>query len=102
MPKQGITAQSILIILLTVMIGWTTLSYADSKMDGEKIVKGKIGVRIFNKHKSILATKRNRITTQDQLKVYTVTEFKSYTYVLHVISITFEWTRSCYASSFVL
>jgi len=82
MPKQGITTHCILILILAVMTGWSSHSYADAKTDGAKIVKGKIGIEIINKDKSTLARKRSRITTQDRLKVYTVTEFKSYTYVI--------------------
>ncbi len=82
MPKQGITTHCILILIPAVMTGWSSHSYADAKTDGAKIVKGKIGIEIINKDKSTLARKRSRITTQDRLKVYTVTEFKSYTYVI--------------------
>jgi hypothetical protein len=82
MPKQEIKTFCNLIILLTILIGWPSLSYADSKMDGEKIVQGKIGIEIINNGKSTLARKRNRITTHDQLKVYALTKFKPYNYVI--------------------
>ena len=82
MQKRGITAHCILILILAVITGRPSLPFAEAKTDGAKIVKGKIGIEIFNKDKSTLARKRNRITTENQLKVYTVTEFKSYTYVI--------------------
>jgi hypothetical protein len=46
------------------------------------IVKGKIGIEIVKKDKSALAKKRNRITTDDRLKIYVAPDFKSYTYVI--------------------
>jgi len=82
MQKQGITFHCILILILAVMTGWPSLSYADAKSDGGKIVKGKIGIEIISNGKSTLAKKISRITTQDQLKFYTFTKFKSYTYVI--------------------
>ena len=64
------------------MIGLPTLSFADAKMDRANIVKGKIGIAIVTDEQSKLARKRNRITTQDKLKVYTLPEFKNSTEVV--------------------
>ncbi|MGV7222400.1 MAG: hypothetical protein ACQ9MH_12820 [Nitrospinales bacterium] len=73
-----ITATFFLALILTI----PTLSFADAKMDETGIVKGKIGIEIVKKDKSDLAKKRNRITTDDKLKVYADPDFKSYTYVI--------------------
>ena len=47
------------------------------------IVKGKIGIQISNEKRSVLAKKRNRITTEDRLQVYVSPEFDSYIYVIN-------------------
>ena len=82
MLKQRIESHIILTLILAVIIGLPSLSFADGEMDGADIVRGKIGIEIINKGKSTPARKRSRITSQDRLKIYTVPEFKSYTYVI--------------------
>lgn len=47
------------------------------------IVRGKIGIQISNEKRSVLAKKRNRITTEDRLQVYVSPEFDSYIYVIN-------------------
>jgi len=82
MPKQGMPAYCIFSLILAAIIGLPSLTFAEAAPDGANIVKGKIGIAIFTDDKSKLARKSNRITTLDKLKVYTLPEFKSYTYVI--------------------
>lgn len=82
MTIKRIALHIILMFVLAVMVGSPSLSSADAKMDKASIVRGKIGIEIVTNHKSAPARKRSRITTEDKLKVYTATEFKSYTYVI--------------------
>lgn len=67
---------------LSLFLSFSTFSFADKKMERPGIVKGKIGIEIVKNDKSDLAKKRNRITTDDKLKVYADPDFKSYTYLI--------------------
>lgn len=82
MPTKITASHYILALILAAMIGLPSLSIASAEKGGANIVKGKIGIEIVKKDKSTAARKRSRITTLDKLKVYTLPEFKSYTYVI--------------------
>ena len=84
MAKQKVTFHITTTFFLALLFCLPTLSLADVKVDEARIVKGKIGIEIVKKDKadSDLAKKRNRITTDDKLKVYAAPDFKSYTYVI--------------------
>jgi len=82
MTKQKVTLHIINAFFLALLITLPTISFAETKMDGAEIVKGKIGIEIVKKNKSDLARKRNRITTEDKLRVYVAPDFKSFTYLI--------------------
>jgi hypothetical protein len=82
MTKQKLTFFITITLFLAFLLCLPTLSLADAKLDETGIVKGKIGIEIVKKDKSDLARKRNRITTNDKLKIYADPDFKSYTYVI--------------------
>jgi hypothetical protein len=82
MTKQKEAFHIAITFFLALLLSLPTFSFADAKIDETGIVKGKIGIEIVKKDKSDLARKRNRITTDDKLKVYAKPDFKSYTYVV--------------------
>ena len=83
MTTNKIAPHIILMFILAFMVASPSLSSADAKMDDPAIVRGKIGIEIIQGRQSSAAKKRSRITTDDRLKVYTATEFKSFTYVIN-------------------
>lgn len=70
-------------LVLGFCVGIFSPEAVQSSDDGAAIVRGKIGIQISNEKGSVLARKRNRITTEDRLQVYVSPEFDSYIYVIN-------------------
>ena len=70
-------------LVLGFCVGLFLPEVVQSSDEGPAIVKGKIGIQIVNEKRSVLAKKRNRITTEDKLQVIVSPEFNSYVYVIN-------------------
>ena len=70
-------------LALVFCVGLFLPEVVQSSDEGPAIVRGKIGIQIVNEKRSVLAKKRNRITTEDKLQVIVSPEFDSYIYVIN-------------------